>query len=91
MNKKFSSKFAAIIITLLACSSLTVIAAQSEPQVADPLDNIRHLQRSAEFIRRCFRAGAAANYVEPVEDKKLIEYALNGMLSPASTSLRLHE
>ena len=82
MKKNFSLKFAAIIGTLLACSSLTVIAAQSEPQAAaaaaasSASDTYKALNLFGDVFEQ-----VRANYVEPVTDKKLIEYALNGMLS----------
>jgi len=79
MKKKNSSKFAAIIITLLACTSLTIIAARCEPQTSAPSttsDTYKALNLFGDVFEQ-----VRANYVEPVEDKKLIEYALNGMLS----------
>ncbi len=79
MNKQKSLKFATIIITLLACSSLTVIAARSEPHATDP-GTTSETYKALNLFGDVFEQ-VRANYVEPVEDKKLIEYALNGMLS----------
>ena len=79
MNKKKSIKFTLAILALLACSSLTIIAAQSEPHTAAPSttsDTYKALNLFGDVFEQ-----VRANYVEPVEDKKLIEYALNGMLS----------
>src|SRR3984885_6441081 len=79
MNKKNSLKFTVAAVALLAFSSLTVIAAQSEPQVAEhstTSDTYKALNLFGDVFEQ-----VRANYVEPVEDKKLIEYALNGMLS----------
>ncbi len=79
MNKKNSLKFTVAAVALLAFSSLTVIAAQSEPKVADhssSSDTYKALNLFGDVFEQ-----VRANYVEPVEDKKLIEYALNGMLS----------
>lgn len=79
MNKKKSLKFTVAAIALLAFSSLTIIAAQSEPQVAGQSttsDTYKALNLFGDVFEQ-----VRANYVEPVPDKKLIEYALNGMLS----------
>jgi len=80
MKTKFSLKSTAIIITLLACSSLTFIAAQSEPQTASDKASASDTYKALNLFGDVFEQ-VRANYVEPVADKKLIEYALNGMLS----------
>ena len=80
MNKNISLKFTTAIITLFACSSLTVIAAQSDPPAAADHSTTSDTYKALNLFGDVFEQ-VRANYVEPVEDKKLIEYALNGMLS----------
>ncbi len=78
MNKK-SFKFVAIIAAImLACTSLAVIAeasgaAQSPDASTDTYKQLNLFGDVFEMVR--------ADYVDPMSDKKLIEYALNGMLS----------
>lgn len=77
MQKKNSFKFAALTIALLGCTALTTVA-QAAPNKAPATtsDTYKALNLFGDVFEQ-----VRANYVEPTEDKKLIEYALNGMLS----------
>lgn len=79
MNRQTLKRTASAFAIVLAFTSLSAIAA---PQSADP----RTANKSASDTYKALTLfgdvfeQVRANYVEPVEDKKLIEYALNGML-----------
>lgn len=68
--KKNKFKLGTTVIALLAFSSLAAVAAPTASATYKALNLFGDV---FEQVR--------ANYVEAVEDKKLIEYALNGMLS----------
>ena len=68
-----------LLAILIVFSSLSAIAAQSEP-LAKESSSISDTYKALNLFGDVFEQ-TRANYVEPVEDKKLIEYALNGMLS----------
>ncbi len=72
---KISTAFAA----LLVFSSLSVIAAEGDVRTASQ-PSASATYKALNLFGDVFEQ-VRANYVEPVEDKKLIEYALNGMLS----------
>jgi carboxyl-terminal processing protease len=77
--KKNHLKFGTAIIALLTVSSLTVMAAESDTKTvkkSSASDTYKALTLFGDVFEQ-----TRANYVEPVEDKKLIEFALNGMLS----------
>jgi carboxyl-terminal processing protease len=71
MSKKNYLKSATAVVALLVFSSMTVMAASNSAS-----DTYKALNLFGDVFEQ-----VRANYVEPVEDKKLIEYALNGMLS----------
>jgi carboxyl-terminal processing protease len=79
MLKKHQLKFGTAIIALLAFSSLTVMTAEGQQRAADR-SATSATYKALNLFGDVFEQ-VRANYVEPVEDKKLIEYALNGMLS----------
>jgi len=66
------------IAIVLAFSSLTVFAASDGKSPTHSL--VSDTYKSLDLFGDVFEQ-VRTNYVEPVEDKKLIEYALNGMLS----------
>lgn len=82
MTKKTSLKAATAIALLLALSAGAVIAApeNTDKRTAGaktaPADTYKALNLFGDVFEQ-----VRANYVEPTEDKKLVEYALNGMLS----------
>jgi carboxyl-terminal processing protease len=67
-------KIGTAIVALLALSSAAVMAADEVKSTA--ADTYKALNLFGDVFEQ-----TRANYVEPVADKKLIEYALNGMLS----------
>ncbi|MBU6474617.1 MAG: S41 family peptidase [Alphaproteobacteria bacterium] len=77
MNKRKALKLALAAAALLVCSSLTVIAAENggagQDASAETYKQLNLFGDVFEMVR--------ADYVDPISDKKLIEYALNGMLS----------
>ena len=78
MKKTKAFKFALIVAALVGCSSLGVIAAEaggsnSPDATAETYKQLNLFGDVFEMVR--------ADYVDPISDKKLIEYALNGMLS----------
>jgi len=80
MKKKFSVKTATIVVALLACTSLTYLSARSEPSANGVPPTNSDTYKALNLFGDVFEQ-VRANYVEPEDDKKLIEYALNGMLS----------
>lgn len=72
-------KFGVAAFALLALSSLTVMTANGETRTAEK-SKISETYKALNLFGDVFEQ-VRANYVEEVEDKKLIEYALNGMLS----------
>jgi carboxyl-terminal processing protease len=80
MKNKFSVKNATIIAVLLACTSLTYLSARSEPSTSGVPPTNSDTYKALNLFGDVFEQ-VRANYVEPEDDKKLIEYALNGMLS----------
>lgn len=79
MFRKKHLKIGTALIALLVFSSLSVIAAEEEPRTNNP-SGASATYKVLNLFGDVFEQ-VRANYVEPVEDKKLIEYALNGMLS----------
>jgi carboxyl-terminal processing protease len=80
MSKKNILKTGTALAFILALSSITVFAAQDDSSRTaghtSPSDTYKALDLFGDVFEQ-----VRANYVEPVEDKKLVEYALNGMLS----------
>ena len=64
---------------VLAFASMTVMAAQDEERTIKR-STVSDTYKALNLFGDVFEQ-VRANYVEPVEDRKLIEYALNGMLS----------
>jgi carboxyl-terminal processing protease len=79
MPKKNPFKTAAAIAAILALSSLPGLAAQDTAR-AENRSSTSETYRALDLFGDVFEQ-VRANYVEKVEDRKLIEYALNGMLS----------
>lgn len=77
--KKFPFKTATAIAALIALSSVTVLAAQQDGDKT-PRTAATETYKSLDLFGEVFEQ-VRANYVEQVTDRKLIEYALNGMLS----------
>lgn len=77
-SKKFMKAGTALVI-VAAFTSLTVLAAQDEERTAKR-STVSDTYRALNLFGDVFEQ-VRANYVEPTEDKKLIEFALNGMLS----------
>ncbi len=78
LNKK-NLKTASAIALVLALTSFTVLAAPLEERTSGEnivTDTYKALNLFGDVFEQ-----VRANYVEPVEDKKIIEYALNGMLA----------
>lgn len=78
-NSRKIVKTATAIAVVLAFTSLSVLAAQDEERTAKR-STISDTYKALNLFGDVFEQ-VRANYVEPVEDKKLIEYALNGMLT----------
>lgn len=78
-NSRRIVKTATAIAVVLAFTSLSVLAAQDEERTAKR-STISDTYKALNLFGDVFEQ-VRANYVEPVEDKKLIEYALNGMLT----------
>ena len=76
IKKQYTGLLLAILIVF---SSLSAIAAKNEP-VEKKSSSISDTYKALNLFGDVFEQ-TRANYVEPVNDKKLIEYALNGMLS----------
>ncbi|MBI3440469.1 MAG: S41 family peptidase [Proteobacteria bacterium] len=67
------------LIALISFSTIPTMAAQDETRPVKPSsasDTYKALNLFGDVFEQ-----VRSNYVEPTEDKKLIEYALNGMLS----------
>jgi carboxyl-terminal processing protease len=79
MTSKRILKTATALGIVLALSSVTVMTAQGEGRTAGH-SAVSETYKALDLFGDVFEQ-VRANYVEPVEDKKLIEYALNGMLS----------
>lgn len=75
-------KTATAIALILSFVSLTVAVAQKDDRTAPTKKEsaVSETYKALNQFGDVFEL-VRANYVEPVEDKKLIEYALNGMLS----------
>jgi carboxyl-terminal processing protease len=67
------------LAVILALSSATVFAAEKDSHGAAH-SVVSETYKALDLFGDVFEQ-VRSNYVEPVEDKKLIEYALNGMLS----------
>lgn len=79
MLNKNHLKFGIAITALLAFSSIASIAAEDKTRTvksSSASDTYKALNLFGDVFEQ-----VRSNYVEPTEDKKLIEYALNGMLS----------
>lgn len=79
MSSKKLLKTGTALALILAFSSLTVLAApgaKPERTAGTVSDTYKALNLFGDVFEQ-----VRANYVEPTEDKKLIEYALNGMLT----------
>jgi len=78
VKKKYLG-FCTVLSILIIFSSMSAIAKQSTP-VEEKASSISDTYKALNLFGDVFEQ-TRANYVEPVKDKKLIEYALNGMLS----------
>ncbi|MCK5518115.1 MAG: S41 family peptidase [Alphaproteobacteria bacterium] len=78
VKKKYLG-FCTVLAILITFSSLSAMAKQSTP-VKENASSISDTYKALNLFGDVFEQ-TRANYVEPVKDKKLIEYALNGMLS----------
>lgn len=81
IKKKFKTSTA--VIALIGTISLlhSTLSAQETPRTANQAASvISDTYKALDLFGDVFEQ-TRQNYVEPVEDKKLIEYALNGMLS----------
>lgn len=79
MKKKLIAAGSTLAIVVALTTSWTVIAAPGKRTAgvsSTPTETYRALTLFGDVFEQ-----VRLNYVEPVEDKKLIEYALNGMLS----------
>lgn len=79
MTKKKHLGLCTILAILITFSSIPVMAAQST-SVAKKPSSISDTYKALNLFGDVFEQ-TRSNYVEPVDDKKLIEYSLNGMLS----------
>ncbi len=77
MSIKNALKSATAIAIVIACASVAVAQGKGDSDVAG---SVSESYKALNLFGDVFEQ-ARANYVEKVEDKKLIEYALNGMLS----------
>jgi len=79
-RKKLTAAASALALTVFLASSYTVMAGSGgTPRTAGksvPASTYRALDLFGDVFER-----VRADYVDPVEDRKLLEYALNGMLS----------
>lgn len=71
-------KKSAVLASILAFASAAVLAQPAERTANQ--SSVSETYKALNLFGDVFEQ-VRANYVEPVEDKKLIEYALNGMLS----------
>ena len=77
MKKKTIIKAGTALAVVLALSSLNVFAAPETSRTAgSPTDTYKALNLFGDVFEQ-----VRANYVESTDDKKLVEYALEGMLS----------
>lgn len=79
MRNKKQLKLGIAVAALLAFSSMAGIAAEDDVRTvskSSASDTYKALNLFGDVFEQ-----VRSNYVEPVEDKKLIEYGLNGMLS----------
>lgn len=79
MTRKNFRRSATALAVVMTIASLGVIAAPPE-SANRTAGTISDTYKALNLFGDVFEQ-TRANYVEPVEDKKLIEYALNGMLS----------
>jgi len=78
-RKKLTAAASALALTVFLASSYTVMAGSGQARTAGksvPASTYRALDLFGDVFER-----VRADYVDPVEDRKLLEYALNGMLS----------
>ena len=80
MSMKNIIKTGTAIAVVLAFTSLTGMAAQNEGDRTANHATVSDTYKALNLFGDVFEQ-VRANYVEKVEDKKLIEYALNGMLT----------
>ncbi len=73
-------KTATALAVVLSFVSLTVAVAQKDDQRTARRETVSDTYKALNLFGDVFEQ-VRANYVEPVEDKKLVEYALNGMLT----------
>lgn len=79
MSFKTIIKATTAVAVVLCFTSLSVMAAQDDDRTAKR-STVSDTYKALNLFGDVFEQ-VRANYVEPVEDKKLIEYALNGMLA----------
>lgn len=78
-RKKLTTAASALAIAVVLSTSYSVLAGSGAPRTAGksvPASTYRALDLFGDLFER-----VRADYVDPVEDRKLLEYALNGMLS----------
>jgi carboxyl-terminal processing protease len=78
-RKKLTAAASALAIAVVLSTSYSVLAGSGAPRTAGksvPASTYRALDLFGDVFER-----VRADYVDPVEDRKLLEYALNGMLS----------
>ncbi|MDP2205678.1 MAG: S41 family peptidase [Alphaproteobacteria bacterium] len=78
-RKKLTAAASALAIAVVISTSYSVFAGSGAPRTAGksvPASTYRALDLFGDVFER-----VRADYVDPVEDRKLLEYALNGMLS----------
>jgi carboxyl-terminal processing protease len=80
MSMKNIIKTGTAIAVVLAFTSLTTMAAQTDERSDATRSTTSDTYKALNLFGDVFEQ-VRANYVEKVEDKKLIEYALNGMLT----------
>ncbi len=92
-RKKLTAVASALAIAIVMSSSLSVMAGDSAGRTAAgktvPVSTYRALDLFGDVFER-----VRADYVDPIEDRKLLEYALQGMLSnldPHSTYMTAEE
>lgn len=76
----FKTATALAVVLALTFTSLSVVSAQEDKRTAERPTKASDTYKALNLFGDVFEQ-VRANYVEPVDDKKLIEYALNGMLS----------
>lgn len=91
-RKKLTAAASALAIAIVLSSSLSVMAGDGARTAAGktvPTNTYRALDLFGDVFER-----VRADYVDPIEDRKLLEYALQGMLSnldPHSTYMTAEE